>query len=198
MEIFQDMTEKGHMLQAYGLQNDPGSMLTPAFLEGKAGMMLGSIASMGGLYKNNENNIDIQAVFQPAGTERSVVTGGANMIIMEDKPEEEKEAAGKFLEYLASDEFVANFAIESGYFATTESAIETPEMQEVFAENLSYKVAVDQIQYAHKRPNQKNWQAMYKVILDELEVALIDFEKDPKETINAAAEKAQKVIDDNQ
>lgn len=197
VELFQDMTKNGQMLSVYGAQGSQSSMIASQFLEGKVGMMLDSVAAMGGLYKNNENNIDIQAVYQPAGTEHSVVTGGANMIMMKDKTEEEKQAAGEFLEYLASDEFSTKFAIESGYFPTTKSSLETPEMQKIYNDNPSYKVAIDQLEYAHKRPWQKNWREMYQVIVEELEVSLVDLERDPKEVIDTAAKKSQKIIDEN-
>lgn len=196
VEQWQNMVKEGVMFNPYGSQNSQSDLVKHTFIEGKAAMMLDSIGSMGVLLKEAKD-FEVQVAYQPAGVTNSMVTGGANMIILNNASEEQKKAAGKFMEYLASDEFSVNYAKASGYLPTTKSSLETEEMQALLKEKPQYKVAIDQLQYAHKRPWQKNWRAMYTTIVEELQLALIDPTQDPKALIKKAAEASQKIIDQN-
>lgn len=119
------------------------------------------------------------------------------MIVLDSATEEQKKAAGQFIEYLSSDEFVMSFFQFSGYLPTTKSSLETDEMKKLVAEKPQYKVAIDQLEYAHKRPWQKNWRAMYTSIVEHLQLAMIDTTQDPQELIHKAAEQSQAIIDEN-
>ena len=131
------------------------------------------------------------------GTEYSVPTGGNNIIMFESASDAEKEAAAKFLEFLASDEIAAKHNQETGYFPVTETSMEHSIVQEHLADFPSYQKALDQLQYTHSRPMTKNWKNMYTVILDELKACMTDTSADAKAAIESAAEKCQKILDEN-
>ncbi|SEO52244.1 ABC transporter substrate-binding protein [Paenibacillus sp. OV219] len=196
VELWQKMSNEKVMLNPYSSQGNVSDIVKQNFVDGKVGMILDSVGSMGPLLKD-QSKFKVQVAYQPAGEKNSIVTGGANMIILDSATEEQKKAAGKFLEYLASDEFVVNFYKTSGYFATTKSSLETKEVKDLFAEHPQFKVAIDQLQFAHKRPWQKNWRAMYTSIVDDLNGAMVDTKSDAKAIIHTADVKAQKIMDDN-
>ncbi|UVI31287.1 ABC transporter substrate-binding protein [Paenibacillus spongiae] len=196
VELWQKMVKEKVMFSPYGSQDSQSDLVKQKFIEGKAAMMLDSTGSLGPLLKETKS-FDLQVAFQPAGEKHSMVTGGANMIILDKATEEQKKAAGKFFEFLANDEFVVSFFKNSGYFPITKSSLETEAIQALYKEFPQYKVGIDQLQYAHKRPWQKNWRAMYTTIVEDLRLALIDTNQDPKQLIQKAAEKSQQIMDEN-
>ncbi|WP_219836887.1 ABC transporter substrate-binding protein [Paenibacillus sp. R14(2021)] len=196
IQLFQTMINDKTMLNAYSAQDNQSDLIKQNFFDGKVAMDWDSIGSMGELIKNAKFNVAV--AFQPQeGGKNVVVTGGANMIIIDKATEAQKKAAGKFLDFLANDENVTKFFQTTGYLPTTKSALETPEMKQWLQEKPQYQVAIDQLQFAHSRPWQKNWKAMYTTILEDLKGALIDTSKDPKEVVHHAAVAAQQIIDEN-
>ena len=180
------------------MQGEAWDILKSKFIEGKIGMLITSIASSSEIQRlGRENGFETVLAFQPMGTEYSVPTGGNNIIMFESASDAEKEAAAKFLEFLASDEIAAKHNQETGYFPVTETSMNHSIVQEHLADFPSYQKALDQLQYAHSRPMTKNWKNMYTVILDELKACMTDTSADAKAAIESAAEKCQKILDEN-
>ena len=61
----------------------------------------------------------------------------------------------------------------------------------------TYQKALDQLQYAHKRPMTKNWKNMYTVLMDELKECMVNTDADPAKATQSAAEQCQKILDEN-
>jgi sn-glycerol 3-phosphate transport system substrate-binding protein len=197
IKLCQDMIKKGTMLNAYGGQENGSDYMGAQFRAGKVAMMVESIGGMSSYIKDPNFSFKVNMCYQPKGTKYSVVSGGANLIVLNDSSEAQKKAAGKFLEFIAQDKYAAGFAQFSGYFPTTLSAIKTPEYQKLFKDYPGYKVAVDQMQYIHQRPWHKNWREMYMTIMESLEASLIDPNSDASALMAAAADRCQKIIDAN-
>ena len=198
VETMQDMADAGTLFNPYSMQGEAWDILKSKFIEGKIGMLITSIASSSEIQRlGRENGFETVLAFQPMGTEYSVPTGGNNIIMFESASDAEKEAAAKFLEFLASDEIAAKHNQETGYFPVTETSMEHSIVQEHLADFPSYQKALDQLQYAHSRPMTKNWKNMYTVILDELKACMTDTSADAKAAIESAAEKCQKILDEN-
>lgn len=197
IQIMQDMIKKGTALNAYGGQEGGSGFMYGRFKEGKVAMMVDSIGGISSLCKDPSYPFKVGTCFQPKGTQNSVVSGGANLIIMNDSTEAQKKAAGKFLEYIAQDKTAAGYFQFAGYFPTTKSALQTPELKELFAKYPQYTVAMDQMQFIHQRPWHKNWREMYMTIMESLEASLINPNSDAKALIAAAADRCQKIIDAN-
>ena len=197
--LFQKMADAGTLFNPYIYQGDSFDTMGTKFAEGKVGMLINSIACYAD-YRTyaEEAGFELGLAFQPRGEENefSVATGGGNIMMFSAAPEEDKQAAGQFLALLASDEYAAEYSQLSGYFPVTKSALEHPIMQELLAERPDYQVAIDQLQYAHKRPLTQHWKQMYTVIVDELESCMVDTSKDPVATVHSAAESCQKMIDE--
>jgi sn-glycerol 3-phosphate transport system substrate-binding protein len=191
------MVKKGTAFNAYGGQESGSGGMYTKFKEGKVAMMVDSTGAITSLCKDPNYPIKVGVCYQPAGTKNSMVSGGANLIMMNDSTEAQKKAAGKFLEYIAQDSVAAGYFIFSGYFPTTKSSLQTPELKKLFADFPQYQVAMDQMQYIHQRPWHKNWREMYMTIMESLEAAMINPNSDGKALIAAAADRCQKIIDAN-
>jgi sn-glycerol 3-phosphate transport system substrate-binding protein len=197
VKLCQDMVKKGTMMNPYGGQESGSGLMYSKFKDGKVAMMIDSIGGIGQLCKDPSYPIKVNVCYQPKGTKYSVVSGGANMIMLADSTEAQKKAAGKFLEFIAQDKYAAGYAMYSGYFPTTKSALKTPEYVQLFKDFPQYKVAMDQMQYIHQRPWHKNWREMYMTIMESLEAAMIDPNSDAAALMGAAADRCQKIIDAN-
>jgi sn-glycerol 3-phosphate transport system substrate-binding protein len=76
------------------------------------------------------------------------VPGGGNFYMMKGAPDEQKDAAWKFIEFLTSPELSADYSIQTGYIASRMSAYETPAMVEYAAKVPQALQARDAIMYA--------------------------------------------------
>jgi sn-glycerol 3-phosphate transport system substrate-binding protein len=197
IQIMQDMVKKGTAFNAYGGQESGSGGMYAKFKDQKVAMMVDSIGGISSLCKDPNYPFKVGVCYQPKGTKYSVVSGGANLIMMNDSTEAQKKAAGKFLEYIAQDNIAAGYFTYSGYFPTTKSSLQTPELKKLFAEFPQFQVAMDQMQYIHQRPWHKNWREMYMTIMESLEASLIDPNSDGKALLAAAADRCQKIIDAN-
>ena len=152
LKFWQNMMKEGIMQLPAGEGYDAWDTAKDAFINGKAGMTLQSTASLAGILEQTEGNFTVNTAFLPSDTKYAVPTGGANIVIMEGSTEEEKKAAGEFIEFMTEKENVVKFSIETGYMPITKSALESEEMNKLYEEKPQYKVAVDQLEYAQKRP----------------------------------------------
>ena len=124
-------------------------------------------------------------------------TGGANLVIMEGSSEEEKQAAGEFIEFMSDKENVIKFSMATGYMPTTKSALESEEMSKLYEEKSQYKVAVDQLEYASKRPSVVGYVEASEKIMNEMKKCLMDLTIDAKESLNKATSIMQDIINKN-
>jgi len=72
-------------------------------------------------------------------------TGGTGMAIASAKSPEQQLAAGMFLKFLTEPEQTANFSAGTGYMPVRTSAVDSPDMQAVFAQTPQARTAVDQL-----------------------------------------------------
>ncbi len=82
----------------------------------------------------------------PDGTERNgVVIGGASIWLTGDHPQEEIDAAVKFMFFLSNEENAVTWHKATGYFPIRFSAIEALDAEGWFDENPNFRVAFDQL-----------------------------------------------------
>lgn len=95
-----------------------------------------------------ETGIEFGTAFLPAelaGVEKTCPTGGSGLGIMANTSPERQAAAFAFLSYWSSPERTTWWSRNTGYMPMRKSAVASAEMQQLFAENPRYKVAVDQL-----------------------------------------------------
>lgn len=197
LKFWQNMMKEGIMQLPAGEGYDAWDTAKDAFINGKAGMTLQSTASLAGILEQTEGNFTVNTAFLPSDTKYAVPTGGANIVIMEGSTEEEKKAAGEFIEFMTEKENVVKFSIETGYMPITKSALESEEMNKLYEEKPQYKVAVDQLEYASKRPGVVGYVEASEKLMNEMKKCLMDLNIDAKETLNKATSIMQDVISKN-
>jgi sn-glycerol 3-phosphate transport system substrate-binding protein len=88
---------------------------------------------------------DVGAGFLPEQQKFGCPTGGAGLALLAAAPDDRKQAALQFIKFATKPENVAYWSKQTGYMPATKSAREAAEMQQQFAANPNYKVAVDQL-----------------------------------------------------
>jgi sn-glycerol 3-phosphate transport system substrate-binding protein len=108
----------------------------------------------------------------PAGKQRGTPTGGGNWYVFKKSTAEERAAALKFIRWVTSPQRAAQWAIATGYIATSPAAWETPEMKKYLADFTAPTVARDQLQYAVAELSTHDNQRVTKALNDGLQAAL--------------------------
>jgi sn-glycerol 3-phosphate transport system substrate-binding protein len=199
VKLFQNMYNERVLFNPYIHQDDPWAVLGSAFLDGKIAMFLGSNGVFG-MYEKlmSDEGYKLELQTHPAGKgELSVATGGGNIIMFNSATETQKQAAGKLIDFLAHDGYVAKYTTLTGYLPTTLSSLETKEIKDLLSHSPSYKIPFDQMRYAHRRPLTKNWKAIYKLLTEELERCLAYADTDASSAMKEAAAASQKILNEN-
>ena len=90
-------------------------------------MTLDSTASLRGIVSAAEGKFEVGTAFLPKpadGGEGGVIIGGASLWLMNNKSEEEQQAAWEFMKYLAEPQTQAYWHVNTGYFPVTTKAYE--------------------------------------------------------------------------
>jgi sn-glycerol 3-phosphate transport system substrate-binding protein len=136
----------------------------------------------------------LQTAFMPANKSYGVPTGGCHLIMTSKLSDEEKEAAWAFIKFMTTKENTIYQHKYTGYLPTRLSAVETEELQNLYKEFPQYKVAVDQLEYARPRPMENAYPEVAKIIKEAIEKAILDPNVKPQDSMNEAAEKANKLL----
>ncbi|MDR1137931.1 MAG: extracellular solute-binding protein [Synergistaceae bacterium] len=199
IRFFQEMEEKGTLFSPYNNQEDPWITVATEMLQGRVCMMMGS-NGMFSLYSEwmADAGYELGMAMQPSYYEKpSAATGGGNIIVFNGASEEQKEAAGRFLAFLASDEYAGEYSALTGYLPITLTAMNSEEIRAMLSEKPEYQAVINQMQFAHRRPLTKNWKNMYSFIVEELEACLSDKRADAAEAMKNAVLACQKIMDEN-
>ncbi|MDR1828957.1 MAG: ABC transporter substrate-binding protein, partial [Methylobacteriaceae bacterium] len=130
----------------YGI-HPPGLLewgTTPSdFLEERIAMIWHTTGNLTNLRKNATFEFGVAPY--PAKVRAGSVLGGGNFYIFKKAPDEEKQAAFKFIQYMTSDELLADWAIKTGYVAPRDGSWDTEAMKTYLKEVPEAAVARDQI-----------------------------------------------------
>ena len=119
---------------------------------------------------------------------------GPSAAIFKSVPEREL-AGWLFFKYWAEPKNVAKWAMVANYFPIRKSAIELPEMQEYMKKNPQYKKAFDLLPYGRMEPSVAGYQQIRGIIADAMKKVIEG--GDPQQVLEAAAQEAQGVLDQN-
>lgn len=127
------------------------SIMKEMFAQGKMGCFWESCGSMANIVKSSkEAGFELGVANLPQYDLNNCVVpiGGGNIGLMKsNNTQEQLDAGWEFIKYIISDEMVAYNAINSGYLPTTKSVAETETMQNFWAENPTYKIPYDQLDW---------------------------------------------------
>ncbi|MDN3311706.1 ABC transporter substrate-binding protein [Microbacterium oryzae] len=138
-----------------------------------------------------EENVGVFAV--PGIDEPAMNLGTDNSYILEGS-EEEQAGAWEFLQYWMSPSVQAEWDIASGYFPTNTATSEDETWQAYLEENPRIDVFVSQLPYAQARPSITTYAEISNALSEQLTRAMMG-SASPKEALDAAAEKAQSILD---
>ncbi|KMK77841.1 ABC transporter substrate-binding protein [Alkalihalobacillus pseudalcaliphilus] len=116
------------------------------FLSGQTAMMYHTTGNLTNV--RDSADFEFGVAMLPANHSFGSPTGGGNLYLFEDIPEENKEAAIKFIEFLTSPEKVAEWSMDTGYVATRESAYETDALIQYVEDFPAAQVARDQLEHS--------------------------------------------------
>lgn len=115
---------------------------------GASAMIVHSSGSLAGIIEQADFEVGVMPYpGKEEGTYASV-PGGGNFYIFKGAPQEQQDAAWKFVEFLAQPEYAADYSIQTGYIASRQSAYETDAMLAYIAEVPQAALTRDAIQYA--------------------------------------------------
>jgi sn-glycerol 3-phosphate transport system substrate-binding protein len=113
------------------------------FVNGLCATTMQSTGSLGSIASSAK--FQVGTAMLPKNKQFGCPTGGAGLAILAAAPDDHKQAAMEFLKFLAKPENVVFWSKHSGYMPATDSARESPEMQDYFKQNPNFKVAVEQL-----------------------------------------------------
>jgi len=130
-----------------GVQSVWGTATTD-FASGATAMIVHSSGSLTGILAQAEFEVGVMAIpGKEEGTYASV-PGGGNFYIMKGAPQEQQDAAWKFIEFITGPEYVADYSTHTGYIAYRDSAYNTETLQLHFATYPQAMALGDMMQYA--------------------------------------------------
>lgn len=141
---WKELVDQGHALNLGRATADTKK----AFLAGQVAMTLDSTASLRGIVDAAEGQFEVGTGFLPKAAdaaEGGVVVGGASLWIMNNKPQEEQQAAWEFIKFLAKPETQAYWHVNTGYFPITKAAYDETLVTDNLAKYPQFQTAVDQL-----------------------------------------------------
>ena len=136
---------------------------------------------------------DYGVAFMPAKKSYGAAVGGGNLHIAKSIPEENKQAAWRFIQFLTTPEMAARWSRDSGYVATRKACYDVPEMKAHVAKYPEYGVARDQLQYAKGKmmaPGFQKVREILKTALDEATGGKVA----PKTALDNAQQQAERLL----
>lgn len=115
------------------------------FLNHRVGMVFGSTGSMSGLMKKAD--FEVGAGMIPQQVRRMVPVGGS-VIAMTSKDEAKQKAVWEFMKFMTNPESNYDVVVATGYLPTSQSSLNSPDMQAYFEKYPERKIALEQLKYA--------------------------------------------------
>lgn len=162
------------------------------FISGKTAMMFHTTGNLTTVKEGAE--FDFGVAFLPANKQYGSPTGGGNLYIFKDIPDENKEAAWKFVEFLTEPERVAQWSIDTGYVATRQSAYETDLLKNYISDFPEAEVARDQLEYADSELATYQNGQVQKILNDKIQAALNN-EISVSDALKEAQQEADQVLE---
>lgn len=186
MEFYLDLSQEHEVMPEGTIE---WATVPSDFLSGNTAMMYHTTGNLTEVKK--EADFDFGVSFLPANNQYGSPTGGGNIYLFKDIPEENRDAAIKFMEFLTEPERVAQWSIDTGYVATRESAYETDIMKKYTDEFPEATVAREQLEYADSELSTYQNGEVQKMLNDSIDSILTG-----NNSVDEALDEAQKKADE--
>jgi sn-glycerol 3-phosphate transport system substrate-binding protein len=103
-------------------------------------------------YLEQHASFPVVAAPLPAGSKRSVPTGGTFWVVLRSAPEAEKAAAARFLSFMHARPQVIEWSTRTGYIPVTHAAVDELSRRGYYASHPNDAVALEQLSVAAPWP----------------------------------------------
>ncbi|MEA3502494.1 MAG: ABC transporter substrate-binding protein [Actinomycetota bacterium] len=146
VQFYIDLSEKYKATPA-GVQGVWATAPTD-FASGLTAMIVHSSGSLPGILEQADFEVGVMALPGSTADTYATVVGGGNLYIMDAAPQDQKDAAWKFIKFLSEVERTADFSVQTGYIAARQSAYDTQVMTDYIAETPQAADARDALEFA--------------------------------------------------
>lgn len=172
VKFFQDLKNRDLIRIVAGADSDK---INVDIMNQNAAMWFNSTANLTNNLKiAEENKFELATCFMPSKSQYGCPTGGANLIMSSKGTPDQKSAAWEFVNWMTSTEQTIYASTYTGYMPSRLSAVESDAMKSLYESRPQFKVAVDQLQYASKRPMNPNYAEVQKAIVSALDAAWVN------------------------
>ena len=134
----------------------------------------------------------------PKETQFYTNQGGSGIIILDNRPAEEMEAAAEFLRWLNQPENVSQMCAASGYLPLVSSAMDVDPLKTAYEETPLMKDAADFMNSGIQSPQGKAKAACDKAVNDYSKLIWSEIDTPIEDIVEQVTEKAQFEIEANQ
>jgi sn-glycerol 3-phosphate transport system substrate-binding protein len=198
LEFWRSLVTEGCMLNPNSRSNH-GTVIVSEFYEQKVGM----------IYTTSSNIVKFTAEAANAGFEIGVLPfpkqtqfftnqGGSGIVILDNKPIEEQEAAAEFLRWLNTAQNNAHMCAVSGYMPVVTAAMDEAALQEVYASTPLLKTVTELMRFGIISPQGKAKAACDGAINSYCKMIWSEPDTSIADIIKQVTDKAQYEIEANQ
>ncbi len=159
------------------------------FLAGKLAMQISGPWTLGQL---QAAGVDFAVMPIPQAQKQATALGGENLFIFKTNPERER-AAFSFAEYVLSEAFQTQWALQTGYLPVNQSSRQSSEYRQFRQEQPTLEVFLDQMKVARSRPIFAGYARVSENLGRALESTLLQH-KSPKEALQASQKRLDLVF----
>ena len=126
------------------------------FMSGKLPIMFNSTGSVTDVLADSEGVFDVEVCYLPGSVKedgtvhRAVQTGGANLLLCNNKSAEETAAGWEFIKFMTSMESNIYYGLKTGYLIGHVGADTNEEVIKAWEEEPALRVSYDQLEYVHE------------------------------------------------
>ena len=126
------------------------------FMASKLPIMFNSTGSVTDILADSEGVFDVEVCYLPGGVtedgsiRRAVQTGGANLMLANNKSAEETAAGWEFIKFMTSEEANIYHALTTGYLIGHVGAEQNEAVVNAWAAEPALRVSYDQLQFVHE------------------------------------------------
>jgi multiple sugar transport system substrate-binding protein len=188
LQLIVDMARNGSAIQL-----KPNEYASDYFNQGRAAMIVPTSASLAYIKPEKGDPWAVAPLFAgPKG--EAVPIAGANLVVMNGRPDAETKAALTFIRWLTSKESTLTWAMgKTGYGPVRKSALADDKWKQFVQENPAYGVIADGLTKGVTQPGIPKWSAIQKEISAAVEAAVLG-RTDVKTALADAAKKADNIL----
>lgn len=180
LQYWRDLITDGSVI----LSSPERGFETDALLTGKVAMQFTGPWTLG---QFNAITRDFGVFAMPVGERAATSVGGENLFVFKTAPEQEK-AAFKFIEYVLSEEFQTQWAMETGYLPVNLKSRQSAKYQEFVKKQPAVKVFLDQSKFGRSRPIFSGYNRVSENLGRALESVMLG-KNSPQEALKAAQQR---------